>query len=1564
MIGKEIKVVLSLDDAGFSIKTKAARDVVKNLETGLGGLTKANNQTEASIADLTKHLAGFTAAFDGMQKKLQTTVTSLEGAVKGSFDRMGKQAQDATKAAKDSATAQIDARIQALNAEQETNRKLLESRGKLHSELRKLESDERAKSTAAMLAAEKAERGKKAGAQGVIATNLNEADRLERNANAVRKQIQATEQWISTERQAQSVRASEIASLEAERKAVLDAAAAKETLARISAAVGKSNAAEVARITKAAAAAQKDADLAAAKSAQDLARLKKQYADQEVRDRREAEQQMRREAAETAAAQKRAAQEAAAENRRQAAMVAEMWKGMAQAYAGAKTGQFLNGSVNQADRYEREELTAKSLNLPKDQLDYINEKAWDDSKVLKFASALDMIKARMAAIGGLGANHVETIDELLQHASKAAYNIQYITGDHSKQGFEDMIRNLFGVIEARQQVNDTEAAKRTFDLVNKIYVGTGKKIDIADLETFLRRNGPGADKISDEGLAKIVAFLDQAKVSGGGMAAGAGVSTIGTMVKMFQKMANGGLMTERGAAQFAEAGLMDLSAMDGKSGKDAMRALRQGGLTDSALANADPVGALEKIANAALAYMTKPENLKKYFPDGADVKDPAAIKDAMMKFAIGTGWSTNAVAMLTTAGNDAAMHRAKDQATTIMNSKGAEDMNGEVMKTYGANVDQFTKSWENLKLTLGTSVLPMLTTAIGAVNGLVTSAAQFFKDDSASAWVTTVALALGGATLAFKGFTSMFGGVGTLGTIFRLFAGSATTAATAAATAGTAAAASRTGWGLLGTSVTGAATGIQSSWAGFTTTMSRNIAMGELAARTGALGIRSSFTLIGSSVMATARLVGSAFLRMIPLVGTLVLAWDLMQIVANWEIGGAKVSTWLIGWGDRLITWAENTWLKVKAKFKSGAEAAQLEAQVAANNLALQDRLRANGVQTDAEKKADPKTPVPAPKPPAPPPYKPNKPAVTPPVSAEDLAAIQGNMKGKPKGSRPERDPLNELLNETLGQANAAQEKLRALIAGGETIESLKTQAYELIEGKRLADDLSKDHDKKNRPEADDKRVMQLKEETFRKMLLGEQIRGITFANERSAAAAYEADQAMERLSNNGAAKQTDAFRALSREMLRAEERLGAGTDGFKKWAAARDTALLSQARADAGNAAADLQGKNQSARASLLPTERERLAAELAATAKAEDEKYQVILRMLDATIKARRQSAIEAATVDGQISQQAMKEIDRVTADALASRDALDAEFSERRRIRREEEARQMETATQRMTREWKDFGKAVDDISANASNNFVGMLTSTLTNGKTAITDFVKGVLTDIANAKLKQVLAEPLEQMAGAGGDWLKKNVFGMSGDAAASAATTQRATADTAAATAATTLATMLQTTTFSAQMLSDAMLAAAATGGGGGDSGLMKFAASAASAYFGGGTDTGAVSNELFANGGIMTSMGRMELRKYANGGVANRPQVAIYGEGSMNEAYVPLPDGRSIPVTLSGGQQQQQAAQAPAVQVNVINQTGTNANAQQGQARFDGKAYILDVVMTAANTPGPFRSNLKEAVK
>ena len=92
-----------------------------------------------------------------------------------------------------------------------------------------------------------------------------------------------------------------------------------------------------------------------------------------------------------------------------------------------------------------------------------------------------------------------------------------------------------------------------------------------------------------------------------------------------------------------------------------------------------------------------------------------------------------------------------------------------------------------------------------------------------------------------------------------------------------------------------------------------------------------------------------------------------------------------------------------------------------------------------------------------------------------------------------------------------------------------------------------------------------------------------------------------------------------------------------------------------------------------------------------------------------------------------------------------------------------------------------------------------------------------------------------------------------------------------------------------------------------------------------------------FAMGGIMTGSGPLKLRRYAAGGIASSPQLAMFGEGSRPEAYVPLPDGRTIPVTMKNG--------GGGVSVNVnVDASGSNVEGDGAQASQLGKVIGLAV--------------------
>jgi tape measure domain-containing protein len=77
------------------------------------------------------------------------------------------------------------------------------------------------------------------------------------------------------------------------------------------------------------------------------------------------------------------------------------------------------------------------------------------------------------------------------------------------------------------------------------------------------------------------------------------------------------------------------------------------------------------------------------------------------------------------------------------------------------------------------------------------------------------------------------------------------------------------------------------------------------------------------------------------------------------------------------------------------------------------------------------------------------------------------------------------------------------------------------------------------------------------------------------------------------------------------------------------------------------------------------------------------------------------------------------------------------------------------------------------------------------------------------------------------------------------------------------------------------------------------FSAGSASAIDTGAAGWGAAFNTplKFANGGIASG----GFRAFANGGIVTGPTLGLVGEGRYNEAVIPLPDGKSVPVDLGG---------------------------------------------------------------
>jgi hypothetical protein len=111
-------------------------------------------------------------------------------------------------------------------------------------------------------------------------------------------------------------------------------------------------------------------------------------------------------------------------------------------------------------------------------------------------------------------------------------------------------------------------------------------------------------------------------------------------------------------------------------------------------------------------------------------------------------------------------------------------------------------------------------------------------------------------------------------------------------------------------------------------------------------------------------------------------------------------------------------------------------------------------------------------------------------------------------------------------------------------------------------------------------------------------------------------------------------------------------------------------------------------------------------------------------------------------------------------------------------------------------------------------------------------------------------------------------------------------------------------------------------------SGIGGFVAS----MFGGGA---AAANGAVWHGGFTP------FHAFASGGIVRRPTLGLIGEAGMNEAVVPLPDGKSIPVVMRGGG-------SPQVVVNINDRSGAGTRKSVNQSTDGEGNLVIDVVIDA----------------
>lgn len=499
----------------------------------------------------------------------------------------------------------------------------------------------------------------------------------------------------------------------------------------------------------------------------------------------------------------------------------------------------------------------------------------------------------------------------------------------------------------------------------------------------------------------------------------------------------------------------------------------------------------------------------------------------------------------------------------------------------------------------------------------------------------------------------------------------------------------------------------------------------------------------------------------------------------------------------------------------------------------------------------------------------------------------------------------------------------------------------------------------KTMDDQDKKAILKMVDLEAQQGQVAEQTKALADARQREASTFAELETATTNYLARGLQKETSGMQSLLKHFAQVEEKLKVGTQEFEEYRLAKQRALANQAMADSRNFAVDAEKEFREAQLKSITTVSGRQQAEY----EREQERIENDYMM--------RRRAIEENVAD---------EIQRI-----AELDALEAARATRLTAASLNYAQTRKTELQKLAEDWQDVTQQMNKATASWANDVVDSIMSFVKTGKLEWKSLLESMLSDVLKMQIQNTFGQQLTGMMGKLGSALQTFLPGLGGaqktgagagsDAAAGVAAEAAAkmTQSLMSSAAATDVAkNAMQTMTEQGVMqateglVSNALQTGVSTtveemaassmfelvfAAQSAAEALLQVAASSAA--------EGVGSMFAFANGGIMSSAGSLPLKMYANGGIADSPQIAVFGEGRMNEAYVPLPDGRSIPVTMTGG-----GGAAPAnVQVNVINQSGTQVAAKQSEPRFDGKQLILDVVLTAVAQPGSFRDGMKGAL-
>ncbi|MGZ3325695.1 MAG: hypothetical protein ACXU85_00960 [Xanthobacteraceae bacterium] len=552
-------------------------------------------------------------------------------------------------------------------------------------------------------------------------------------------------------------------------------------------------------------------------------------------------------------------------------------KGMAQLWAAFKIEKGLKESVADAAEYERTDNRLRNMNLSPADSEAIHQSVRNAGREFHQFDQNEYLEMAIDLRNATGSAKEAAAGLKGFAQSVFAINLSMPSGQKLDQQGQ---LNFAKLLEGRGVTMDPARMEAEQDLITKIVAATQGRVNPNNLFGNLTYAKGGLGRtMDDDALVTFAAMISQDQVGGG---TGGRVGTM--MTALVNSVTKARAITTKNRDEWFKLGLVDPDMVNVNKNTNQVTSIQAGAIAGTEIAGKNFKTWVDEYLRPALIKA------------GVNMDDLTAVKAKTDVLFPNTQAAEGAFQLL----SKKALIEKEEANIRGTAGKDEQVANGE--KLSAAQWERFSKSMHDLGIAIGTTILPVLNPLIAGFTKLLELFGRFAQDHPILAHLAVLAIAIGGVSLAISGVKNVFGVFGTLAEAF------ASVARQSTVTAGV----------VEGSSV--------ATRAAIVSTAGTSELLG---------GLGGAFARLGGAVTAAAGVVARGFLRMIPWVGALLLAWDLGELIGNLEIGGHKISDWAASLADKVANAFQNMWIRTKQYFGFLTKDAA-DAQVEANN-------RANG---------------------------------------------------------------------------------------------------------------------------------------------------------------------------------------------------------------------------------------------------------------------------------------------------------------------------------------------------------------------------------------------------------------------------------------------------------------------------------------------------------------------------------------------------------------------------------------------------------------------------------------------